>query len=385
MSGTKKPDFKLAGPVKGPSCACNGPGGTGLKNCCTAGKQKPPYVTGTVRSAIGEVWRVSTGLTPSDKWGIVKCRTSSYRNDYKVEAGLYAAGQPGRGSDVLVTANYKYSFDVLRRELKGISAWILVLDTNGINVWCAAGKGTFGTAELVKRISLAQLDKLVEHKRIIVPQLGAAGVSAHEVKKATGYRVVYGPVNAKDIPAFIEAEYKATREMRTMGFPVKHRLVLTPMEIVPMLKKYPLFALVILLAFGLQPSGILFRSAFQGGLPFLLFGLVSIFAGAFLTPVLLPYIPSRAFAVKGWIMGAVTTGLSLVIFPRFNPILLSMILLFFPLASSYIALQFTGSTTFTGMSGVKKELKTGIPLYLISTAVSAVLLVIYKLIEWRMI
>ncbi len=347
--------------------------------------KKPPYATGTVQSAIGKVWQVPAELTTADKFGIFRCRTSAYRNDYKVEPGLYAIGQPGGASDIIVTANYKYSFDVVRRALKGMSAWILVLNTKGINVWCAAGKGTFGTAELIKRMQLAQLDKLSERKTIILPQLGAVGISAHEVRKATGFKVVYGPVHAKDLRAFISAGHKATKEMRTMEFPITSRMALVPMEVIPMLKKYPFFALIVLLAFGLEPSGILFKNAIGGGLPFLAFGLGSIFTGAALTPALLPFIPTRSFAVKGWITGVVGTGLLMSAFPHFNTILLGITLLFFPVASSYIALQFTGSTTFTGMSGVNKELKTSIPIYLFSVAVSVLLLIVYKIIEWRIL
>ena len=64
---------------------------------------------------------------------------------FAVDPGLYALRNPGEQAPVLVTANYKMSFDRLRQALPGRDAWILVLDTNGINVWCAAGKGTFAT------------------------------------------------------------------------------------------------------------------------------------------------------------------------------------------------------------------------------------------------
>ncbi|MGC2061815.1 MAG: hypothetical protein WA610_02475, partial [Thermodesulfovibrionales bacterium] len=66
-------------------------------------------------------------------------------------------------------------------------------------------------------------------------------------------------------------------------------------------------------------------------------------------------------------------------------VLLIFAYLFFPLASSYIALQFTGATTFTGMSGVKKELKISIPLYISGIVVSLVLLLVFKLGEWGLI
>jgi hypothetical protein len=58
---------------------------------------------------------------------------------------------------------------------------------------------------------------------------------------------------------------------------------------------------------------------------------------------------------------------------------------FFPAASSFIALQFTGSTTFTGPSGVRKELRIGMPLYLAAAVVSCLSLIAHKLIEWRII
>ena len=148
------------------------------------------------------VQTISSDWSLEDHLGQFRCRVSSYRNSYIVQPGLYAVGTPDNGSDVFVSANYKLSFDILRRSLKGINAWILVLDTKGINVWCAAGKRTFGTDELIRRISAVHLDKVVSHRRVIVPQLGAPGIAAHLVVKKTGFRVSYGPVDARDIPAY---------------------------------------------------------------------------------------------------------------------------------------------------------------------------------------
>ncbi|MDI6801372.1 MAG: mercury methylation corrinoid protein HgcA [Thermodesulfovibrionales bacterium] len=322
--------------------------------------------------------------TRDDYIGAVRSRISNFRMRYSVEPGLCAIGEPDSESDVFVSANYKLSFDILRRKLKGMNAWILVLDTKGINVWCAAGKGTFGTDELVRQINQIELHKVVNHRRIIVPQLGAVGVNARAVQQATGFRVHFGPVHAKDIPAYIAAGYKKTEGMRLVKFSMLDRLVLTPMEINPAMKKYPVFALIVLMLFGLQPSGILFKDALSGGLPFLLLGLTSVLSGAFVTPVMLPFIPFRSFAIKGFITGMLAVFL---ITKSFGLTGLSTIsaYLFFPVASSYIALQFTGSTTFTSMSGVKKELKIAIPIYLTTTALSQLLLVIYKLFQWEIL
>ncbi len=344
-----------------------------------AAEAAPPRITG----------RVTARISHKERWQHFRCRTSAFREHYTVAPGLYALGAPDANADVLVSANYKLSFDTLRQELEGLNVWILVLDTRGINIWCAAGKGTFGTGELVRRIAATGLHGAVNHRRLMLPQLGAPGVSASEVRRRTGFKVSFGPVRAADIPTYMRAGYKKTPAMSRVRFGIADRLILTPMELNPVLKKYPWFVAGALVLLGLQRQGIMFSSAWSDGFPFLLLGLVAVAAGAFVTPALLPYIPSRSFGVKGWIAGLFMVLMASLI-PAVssleqNTILRIVIFLVFPVASSYIALQFTGSTTFTGMSGVKKELRIGIPLYVIAAVVSAVLLLIFKLTEWGLL
>ena len=351
-------------------------------------KAVPTYIKDSVLTPAGPVHRVSTEWSRADYWGMIKSRSSAFRMNYAVTPGLYAVGEPAKGSDVFVTANYKLTFDIVRRELKGLNAWVLVLDTKSINVWCAAGKGTFGTNELVTRIIEARLADVVDHKRVILPQLGAVGVNASAVHKQTGFRVSFGPVEARDIPAYLQGGYKKSKEMSTIKFPMLDRVVLTPMEINPAMKKFPWLAAGVLLTFGIQPSGILFREAWSNGLPFLILTLLAVLAGAFITPMLLPYVPFRSFALKGWIVGMVSVFLLLNSFETtitHNLVLHSVAYLLFPALSSYLALQFTGATTFTGMSGVKKELRIGIPLYFGAAGISLVLMVLFKLKEWKVI
>ncbi len=353
-------------------------------------KKAPPpsWSRGSISTPAGTIHRVATEWSRADYWGMIKSRIGAFRMRYSVEPGLYAVGDPTPESDVFVTANYKLSFDALRRSLAGMNAWVLVLDTKSINVWCAAGKGTFGTDELVKRIETARLGEVVAHRKVVLPQLGAVGVNAAEVRKRTGFRVSFGPVQAADIPAYVQAKYTKTPEMRTIRFPLLDRLILTPMELNPALKKYPWFALAVLLIFGLQPSGILFRDAFIGGLPFLIFGLVAVLTGALLTPALLPFVPFRSFALKGLVTGIaavaavdVATQLPLM---QHRLVRVAAYLLF-PALTSYLALQFTGATTYTGISGVKKELKIAIPMYFVAGGIAVVLVLADKLQTWRVL
>jgi hypothetical protein len=293
--------------------------------------------------------------------------------DYTVEPGLYCVGEPGDKSPVLVTANYKMTFDRLRMELSGVDAWILVLDTDGVNVWCAAGKGTFGTDELVNRINITGLESVVSHRTVILPQLGATGVSAHEVVKRAKFHVVYGPVRACDIKAFLASGMKADQEMRTVKFTLFDRLVLTPMEIVGALKpSFILFGVFFLLnAVGLGHYGFADLIAWIG----------TIFAGCVLTPVLLPWIPGRAFAFKGFLIGLLWAVGAILLF-YWPPMALSgwlkaiAYLLALPSFSAYAAMNFTGSSTYTSLSGVDREMKFALPMMIVAAALGVILLLV---------
>jgi len=149
----------------------------------------------------------------------------------RVEPGLYRICSPTAESQVFASANYTLNYDALRSALAGVDAYILVLDTKGINVWCAAREGTFGTDEQVKRVEKAGFDNNITPCKIIVPQLGAPGISAHDVQRRSCFRVEYGPVRARDLPEYLRRG-KTTPRMRKEEFPVRDRIVLIPVEFV---------------------------------------------------------------------------------------------------------------------------------------------------------
>ncbi|HSA05661.1 MAG TPA: mercury methylation corrinoid protein HgcA [Candidatus Gastranaerophilales bacterium] len=307
--------------------------------------------------------QISTQLTFSDVVNSWKARWGINRMSYILTPGLYAVGNPDSNSPVLVTANYKLTVDTLRKELQDLNAWILVLDTKGINVWCAAAKGTFATNELVNRIAEVKLAEVVSHKSIIVPQLGAVGISAHEVLKDSGFKVTYGPVRAKDIKEFINAGMKATKEMRTVQFNMIDRLVLTPLELTAAIKPSIIVLLLLFLLnfIGIKHFGIKDLYAYLGAL----------IAGCVLTPVLLPWIPGRAFAFKGWLLGLIMASLFL---PGENLLHDLGYLLVFPAMSAFYAMNFTGASTYTSFSGVIKEMQYAVPSIILSICVGVIIL-----------
>lgn len=339
----------------------------------------PDWITGYIDSPIARIPIISTLLNSGDTTSGIKARLGIGRDDYKVPPGLYAAGKPDNTSPVLVTANYKLTFDSLRSELSGLNTWVVVIDTKGINVWCAAGKGTFGTAELVGRINALRLRRLVVHNVLILPQLGAPGVAAHEVFRLCGFRVVYGPVRACDIKEFLDNGMKATTQMRRVKFRLKERAILTPIEILHNIKPMLLIFLVLLvlnLALGKHPSFIV--AAGTAALNFIPY-LSAFVVGCVAVPLLLPWIPFRSFAMKGLLFGLIPGAFVLLCPGAFGYTGASWLikasnLLIIPVITSFLSLNFTGSTTYTSLSGVREEMKFALKPYIAAAALGLILL-----------
>ncbi len=154
--------------------------------------------------------------------------------------GLYAVGSPDRNSPVIVTANFSLTVARVRRALKGIDAWLLVVSTDGINVWCAAAGGVFTHHRVIDAVKISRLAEKVDHRRLILPALSAPGVAGSEVYRATGFRVHFGPVYARQIPEYLRAGMQKSEPMMRFRFDLPHRLeMLVPMN-------FPLFALLAL-------------------------------------------------------------------------------------------------------------------------------------------
>ncbi len=323
----------------------------------TQATEQSARVTGTLNTTI--TWRDVLG-----GWGV---RWGFRRMRYLIAPGLYRIGQPDSNSPVLVTANYKLTVDAVRRSLIGLNVWMLVLDTKGVNVWCAAGKGTFGTKELVRRIEVTNLANFVQHRRLVLPQLGAVGVAAHDVKNATGFFVHYGPVRAADISAYLAAGMRATPAMRRVTFDWKDRLTVAPMEIAGAFKPTLIIIATLALVDIIRHHRVTSHLAIDVA-PFL----AAVLTGGLLVPLLLPWLPSRSFALKGAVTGLLLAALLLLFLPMRIAEGAGTILLVLAI-TTYMAMVFTGATTFTSLAGVRVEVRWALPLILVSAGAGAIL------------
>lgn len=370
-----------ADPHKSDKCCCSKPtlpkkeASTQAQPVSDSSVWDEPWVVGRLNTSVGDVPQIATSLAWADRLGGCKVRWAIGRMRYRVPPGLYAVGSPNDESPVLVTANYKLTFDKLRSQLVERDAWILVLDTKGVNVWCAAAKGTFGTDELVSRVEATGLPALVSHQILIVPQLAAVGVTARDVHTASGFRVMFGPVYAADVSRFLDAGFKSP-DMHKLGFAIKDRAVLVPVELMQWATKALIVAVCLLLLAGLGRDGFSLERATSVGVPSAVLFLAVTLSAVILGPILLPWLPGRAFSVKGLSLGLFLAAL-FVLFSSsigqvFGTIDLAGWCLAIPAIASFIVMGFTGSTPYTSFSGVRRETRAALPPQIAATAIAIV-------------
>jgi len=327
-----------------------------------------------MRIKMSMIMQTTSKLGEEDRRAWLKARLGIDRMGHRVEPGLYSLGKPLSDSPVLVTANYKLSFNALRSQLGDMDCHILVLNTEGINVWCAAGKGSFGTEELVRRIESTNLKDIVNHRTLILPQLGAPGVAAPEVRKRTGFKVEWGPIRACDIPEYMRTR-KATDEMRRVRFDLNDRMEVIPVEIKNIFAPLTV-ALVVLFLLRMQGTGFMI--------------LTIVLAGVVVFPILLPFLPSHGLSSKGFVLGVFASipFMGRAYFASMNEApwvaLVSIILPALMISPwvAFLALNFTGSTTFTSRTGVRREIFRYIPVMAVTFILGIGLDVGFAVAKW---
>jgi ubiquinone/menaquinone biosynthesis C-methylase UbiE len=206
----------------------------------------------------------------------------------KFATGLYRVGHPNQTSPVLVTGNYELTLRRLVRELDGwVDCWLLVANSRGMNVWCAASGGHFTAEDVIAALKSSGVMKVVDHHALILPQLCATGIDGWKIRKATKWGVHWGPVRARDIPAYLAAGRKKTDEMLHVQFPLTDRLEMTTVAFF----FYGMILAILALIFWRSYITLLLG----------LMALISYFYGVFL-----PWLPGRDGLAKGVTLAGLT-------------------------------------------------------------------------------
>jgi len=143
---------------------------------------------------------------------------------FPCKPGLIRIGNPDQNSPVFLTCNFHLTVERVKRALRGIDGYLLIANSKGINVWCAATGGHFSNHHVISILKTSGIEKLVAHRKVTLPQLAASGIEAKTIKNKTGWEIIWGPVYAKDIPRFITNNFQKTLPMREVEFPLPQRI-----------------------------------------------------------------------------------------------------------------------------------------------------------------
>ncbi|MFX1258325.1 MAG: hypothetical protein ACFFAN_10720, partial [Promethearchaeota archaeon] len=158
---------------------------------------------------------------------IYRCLFTGQIDRVPIEPGIYQSGKPTKTSPIIVTANYEYTYIKVMRDLKGIDAWVLCVDSNGINVWCAARGNDFGNEQLLEAVEATGIQRFIEKRTLILPQLSAGGVAVPQLPKKSKkfpFNIIFGPIWSKDLKQFLqERPIRKSDTMKLAKFSTTHR------------------------------------------------------------------------------------------------------------------------------------------------------------------
>ncbi len=144
--------------------------------------------------------------------------------NFPCKLGLIRVGNPDDRSPVFLSGNYTLTVQRVLRKLSGTDSYLLVANSRGSNVWCAAGMNEFSEYDVIDAINVSDLKTLVKHRRIIAPVYAAPGVDIAAVKRETGFNIKWGPTHLDDLPRFIANGLKRTNDMFQVKFGMQDRL-----------------------------------------------------------------------------------------------------------------------------------------------------------------
>ncbi len=304
-------------------------------------------------------------LIPVDSLKALIAWFHAFQRTYAVAPGLYYTGDRyDPESPLLVTSNYHLTVFLLLRAVRGFSIRLLVIDTDGINVWCAAGKGAFNNTAILKQISRFQKDLSVNGKKIqlVLPKLALSGVNLQELRQ-TGVRPIIGPIKIKDLPAFLSSPSLVDQTADIYQFDFRSRLFTW----LPGLVQYMIYGLMLVMGllgievlWGLQaPTGIILLIALT----------------ATLYPILFPWLPGRGFAAKGlWMAGGLGTAVLTSVLFNHMSIHAAITTIVFAFALSILfGLSYTGNSPVSNYTRVRKETARFLPLNIMLFVTSFVL------------
>jgi NAD-dependent dihydropyrimidine dehydrogenase PreA subunit len=239
------------------------------------------------------------------------CVTSKYM-PIRHPTGLFKLGAADENSPVFVSGDYYQTVIRLLKILKKHDCYLLVVDSAGINVWCAAGVGDFNEHKVADAVNTYEVQKVVNHRRLILPQLGAVGINRKKLFEECGFHVKWGPANLQDLDDYINNNTRTTEPMRRVRACFTDRLYIAIGMIFTWLFIYALVYIVFAL---------IVTSAYNH----LAYGAAILSVISIMSTVLYPALPFKWITSKVIFTGAVILAVNILYFLHSGPELVRLI------------------------------------------------------------
>ncbi|MEM2903449.1 MAG: acetyl-CoA decarbonylase/synthase complex subunit gamma, partial [Candidatus Bathyarchaeia archaeon] len=130
------------------------------------------------------------------------------RKPVAVEPGLRVFGTPDENSPVMFTSNFALTYYTLASDLESakISAYVIVVDTEGLAVDPAVAGRKLTAEKVAEAIKASGVESKVKHRKLIIP--GKAAALSGEIEELSGWQVLVGPRDSSEIPKFLQEKWQ---------------------------------------------------------------------------------------------------------------------------------------------------------------------------------
>ena len=154
---------------------------------------------------------VTDAIEPWQMLPVLTTRQDIYTDPQKpvaVEPKLYAVGEVGPESPLLVTTNFSLSYYSVEGEVEAsrVPAYILAVDTEGTSVLTAWASDKFNADTITKALKKSEVESKLSHRKLVLP--GFVAVLSAGVEDESGWSVQIGPKEASGIPSYLKKQWK---------------------------------------------------------------------------------------------------------------------------------------------------------------------------------
>lgn len=123
----------------------------------------------------------------------------------QVEPKVYEIGRVSRRSPVIVTTNFSITYFTVAGEVEAskVPTYIICCDAEGMSVLTAWAAEKFTPESIDETIKKFGVEKIVAHKRLVIP--GYVSAMSGKLEEITGWKISVGPREASGIPNYLRS------------------------------------------------------------------------------------------------------------------------------------------------------------------------------------